>query len=323
MVYGVPMPLAPYRFLTLLLAVGYGAVLSQIPTEHFKDFSNYLIYAEHSWSRFLSLLDRGLLETLTNEPVWLLVNAALGAHLAPEVAVRLIIFVSSALVAGIVLRSSPGHFFWLLSFLLLPVVVKNHLIHLRQGLAIAIFLWGWFSTSQTRGWILMALTPFIHASFFFVFPVLWVARSAVRIRLGPDIRTLVFMVMGISVGVLLSWLAAKLGARQANEYEFRMAEVSGLGFAFWLSVFTVMAMEGRWFLREYAFEAGLVIFYLATYWLIEVTARIFESGVLLVLLAGLALTGWRRIAFLTMIAVYGGLIWLIRAGQPAMGFGIG
>jgi hypothetical protein len=61
---------------------------------------------------------------------------------------------------------------------------------------------------------------------------------------------------------------------------------------------------------------------LGTYWLIEVTARIFESGLPLVLLAGLSLSGWRRVVFLFAVLGSGSLMWLMRLGQPAMGFGI-
>jgi hypothetical protein len=77
------------------------------------------------------------------------------------------------------------------------------------------------------------------------------------------------------------------------------------------------------FLKAHVFETGLIVFYLSTYWLIEVTARIFESGVLLVLMAGLALSGWRRLGFLAMIVVFGGVMWSMRIGKPAMGFGVG
>lgn len=322
-VHGVHISTGFYELLALLLALGYGVVLSQTPTEQFKDFSNYLVYAEHSWHRLLSLFDRGVLETLANEPVWLLINAALGAFLQPEVVVRTIVFTSGALVAWVFLRSRPQDFVWLLLFLVFPVVLKNHFVHLRQGAAIALFLVGWFSPNRFARWLLMGLSPFVHASFFFVLLVLSVARSALRIRLGPDLRTLIFVVMGVSVGVGLGWLAAAVGARQAQEYDFTMTDVSGLGFVFWLGVLVLMAMEGRIFLRNYVFETGMIAFYLATYWLVEVTARIFESGLLLVLLAGLALTGWRRVGFLSIILVYGTLMWGLRLGQPALGFGIG
>jgi hypothetical protein len=113
-----------------------------------------------------------------------------------------------------------------------------------------------------------------------------------------------------------------LGARQAAQYDFHMTEVSGLGFVLWFVIFVLWVFEGRSFLREHVFETGMIVFYLSTYWLIEVTARIFESGMLLVLLAGLALPGWRRLGFLAVIVAYGSATWLLRTGQPAMGFGI-
>lgn len=319
-VHGVRVEAVIYKLLTLLVAVSYGGMLSHIPSEHFKDFGNYLIYAEYSWSRLLGMLDRGLLVTLSNEPVWLLINASLGAVLTAETVVRFIIFGSSTSVAWLALRSDPRHFIWLLLFLLLPVVMKNHLIHIRQGAAIALFLWGWFSSNRFARWILMGISPFVHASFFFVLAILWVAKGTRFLRLGPDIRTLVFGAMGGTVGVGLAWIASLVGARQAETYNFTMTDVSGLGFLFWLLIFAILIMQGKRFLREHIFETGMIVFYLCTYWLLEVTARIFESGMLPILFAGLLLTGWRRPAFLTLIVVYGVMTWLLRLGQPAMGF---
>lgn len=312
-----------YNLLRFLIALGYGVILSQIPSDHFKDFSNYLAYGENSWLRLLSLFSEGVLPTLFNEPVWLFINSALGAFLVPETAVRTIIFLSASSVAWLVLRTNPRHFVWLLVFLLLPAILKNHLVHLRQGTAIAVFLWGWFSHHKVYSWALIALTPFIHASFFFVLIILGMARTMTRIRLGPDIRTLAFITAGILISVSLAWIAAFLGARQAQVYDFNMADVSGLGFILWLAIFGIMATEGRRYLHRHAFESGMILFYLGTYWLIEITARIFEGGMLLVLLAGLRLTGWRRLAFLSIIISYGILAWTMRMGQPALGFGKG
>ena len=312
-----------YRLLVFLFATSYGATLSRIPTEQFKDFANYLVYAEYSLPRFLNFLDGSILELLANEPVWLLINAVLSTFLPAEAVVRVIIFASATYVAWRILNSYPRHFLWLLMFLLLPWVVKNHLIHLRQGVAIALFLWGWFSPNRSMRWLLMGLAPFVHASFFFVLALLWIAKGMRYLSLGPEIRTIGFVVMGVSVGLGLAWLAALLGARQAEEYDFAMAQVSGLGFVLWLGILGLWFLEGRDFLKEYVFESGMIVFYLSTYWLIEVTARIFESGMLPVLLAGLTLTAWRRFVFLTVIVISGGTTWLLRIGQPAMGFGTG
>lgn len=313
----------PYRLFALVCCLVYGLLLSQIPGDGFKDWHNYLIYAEFSGQRLLVNLQSGLINTLANEPLWLLLNAGLGLLLEPEAVVRAIIFGSAFTVSWLVLRNHPRHALWLLVFLLLPVVIKNHLIHIRQGAAIALFLAGWFSPRPRLRALLMGLSPLIHSSFFFVLLILFLTRLMSRLRLAADIRGIVFIVAGVAVGRVLFWLAALLGARQAEEYQFTATDISGLGFFFWLLVLMIMFMQGQTFLRERAFEIGCVLFYLGTYFFVEVTARIFESSLLLVLLAGLAMTGWRAMSFKGAIIFYGGMIWLMRLGQPALGFGVG
>jgi hypothetical protein len=309
-----------YRFLILVVAALYGAVLSQIPDETFKDFANYLVYAEHSWVRIFGLAQLGPVPMLANEPIWLLLNAALGIYLPPESVVRFIIFFSASFVAWLVLRHHPRQFFWIICFLLLPMVMKNNLIHLRQGAAIAVFLWGWYSPGPVRRWLWMGLAPLIHASFFFVLALLFLTKVMQRLRLGADIRALGFLLFGFVLSLSLAWVAELVDARQAQEYEFSAADISGLGFLVWFAVAVVWMSEGRSFLKRYAFETGIILFYLSTYWFIEVTARIFESGLILVLIAGLAITQWRRFAFLAVVLALGVLSWLMRLGQAGMGF---
>lgn len=310
-------------FFFLCMAVAYGFVLSQLPDVHFSDFRNYLVYAESSWLIALDYADGGLLRILSNEPVWLLINAGLGLFLDPETVVRTIIFFGATSVAWLILRHYPQHFIWLILFLFLPQVIKNYLIHLRQGAAIAVFLWGWFAVNRTSRWLLMGLTPFIHASFFFILALLaltWLLRS---IRFASDLKTVTYVAAGIAVGLGLGVLAELLGARQGTHYEFKRTDVSGLGFLLWVMILGIMLSAGKTWLREHAFEIGVVTFYLVTYWLIEVTARIFESGMMVVLLAGLTLRGWRRQAFLGIVLGAGALAWVLRIGQPALGFGAG
>jgi hypothetical protein len=76
---------------------------------------------------------------------------------------------------------------------------------------------------------------------------------------------------------------------------------------------------GKVWLREHAFETGVITFYLIASWFIKATARIFESGLIVVLLAGLSLPGARRYAFLGLVFGAGLLTWLLRLGQPAFG----
>lgn len=304
----------------LCIAVAYGFVLSQVPDVHFKDFNSYLRYADSSWLIALGYAYDGAPRIFSNEPVWLLMNTGLGLFLYPEMVVRTIIFFSATSVAWLILRHYPQHFVWLMLFLFLPQVIKNYLIHLRQGAAIAVFLWGWFAVSRSSRWLLIGLTPFIHASFFVIltlFALTWLLRS---IRFAPDLKTITYVAAGIAVGLGLGVLAELLGARQGAQYAFERTDVSGLGFLLWVMILGIMLSAGKTWLREHAFESGVVILYLVNYWLIEVTARIFESGLIVVLLAGLTLRGWRQKAFLGIVLGAGALAWVMRIGRPALGF---
>jgi len=324
-----------YQLLVWILSVIYGGFLAGLPLDIFKDRANYLIYAEHSWEIFERTWEEGLLVGLVNEPLWLLLNAGLGAVLPPEAVLRTLIFVPATLVAWFVLRHEPRQFMWLLLFLLVPQVVKNHIIHLRQGTAIsrialfhAVFLAGWFASRQPLRGMLLVVAPFIHSSFFFVLFLLASVRIMRSLRLAADLRTL--LMVGTAVGLgSTSWLAESLGARQAKEslgarqaklYTAPAEDFSGLGFAFWMLVLIVMVLQGREFLKQCAFEINTIIFYLCTYFFSPFSARIFENTVLLVLLSGLRLTGWRNLAFLGLFLFYLLLQWFIRIGQPSFGW---
>jgi hypothetical protein len=244
----------------------------------------------------------------------------MGAFLEPEIVVRTLIFFSASLVAWLVLINRPQHFGWLILFLFLPNVIKNHLVHLRQGLAIAIFLWGWFTDRRFLCLLLIGLSPLIHSSFFIVLTVLCLAKSLKYFRLNINIRIVAFIGLGVGVSLLLNVIASLLDARQAEQYKFTATEVSGLGFLVWIFILATWLSAGRQFNYTHVFETGLIIFYLSSYWLVEVTARIFESGLMLVLLGGLSLPLRQRNIFLFTIATLGVVLWLIRVGSPTLGF---
>jgi hypothetical protein len=310
------------HFLFLCIALVYGLLLSHLPDDNFLDFKNYLTYAEASLLNVASFTDLDLLRILSNEPVWMLLNAALRLILDPDQVLRTIIFFGAASVSWLILRHYPQSLFWLILLLFLPQVVKNHLIHLRQGTAIAVFLWGWFAVNRSSRWLLIGLSPFIHASFFFVLALLVLARFLSYIRFPPYLSTTSYIVPGIVVGLALGFLAEFFGARQAGEYDFEPIRTgaSGLGFMLWLTIIAIMLSSGPTWLRQHTFESGIVIFYLATYWRVEVAARIFESGLLIVLMAGLTLHGWRRHVLLGMVCSSGAFEFLSRIGLPALGF---
>jgi hypothetical protein len=309
-----------YTAAIFVLAVSYGLALASLPVDIFQDRSNYLDYVQSAPLLLLQYLGEGWLVFFTNEPLFLLLNAALGLGLEPPAVVRTLIFFSATTLAFTVLRTGPRHFIWLLLILVFPSVIKNYIIHLRQGLAISVFMIGWQMSGRYKRLALIAAAPFFHASFFFVLLLLGLTYFGRKLKLAADLRGLTYIFVGLAAAVSLGVVAQLLGARQGEEYEFAAAEISGLGFVFWLAVACIFATGNKAFQQREAFAMGSIIFYLCAYFFVEVSARIFESAMVAVLLAGLTLNGWRRHIYCAAIAFFAGMSWVLRLGQPLLGF---
>lgn len=290
----------------------YGFILQSLPLSGFLDRQNYLFYAEHSLAFLVRFIADGPLATLANEPLWLLINIGLAQFFEPELVVRVVIFFSASSLAYVLTKSSPRNSIWLMLFLLMPQLLKNYITHLRQGLAMALFFTGFFSNSWLRRWLLMAASPFVHASFFFILPIVMLPVVLNRFRLAIDVRIVVLVGFAIAASLSLGVVALLVGARQAGTYEFAMASVSGLGFAFWLMIGGLFVTQGKTFLKNNQEAVGVLLFYLVSYIFIEVSARVFESGMPLVLLSGLALTQWRRWTFIGFFMLYSAIQWILR-----------
>jgi len=311
-----------FLFFVLLCALLYGGLFVSLPLYEFRDRDNYLRYATNSWDIFKMYRSSGLLVVLANEPLWLLLNAALAKIFTPETVLRLMIFFPATLLAWNILRQSSHQFVWLLLFLLLPQIFVHHICMLRQGLAIAIFVTGWFSHNRYIRFFLMALTPFIHASFVFVLSIYFLSFLFQKLKIAIDVRTLIYASFALLCSLILAWLASIVGARQAQEYTFSSANISGFGFIFWLIILFIMFLQGKRYIYSYSFEVGGLVFYLISYFFIPVSARIFESMLLLILIACLNMTGWRRTLFLALIMSYCMVQYAIRLHQPWLGFGV-
>lgn len=97
--------------------------------------------------------------------------------------------------------------------------------------------------------------------------------------------------------------------------------VSGVGFVMWALIALLLVLQGRSFLDKNTFAIGALLFYLATYFLTPIAGRLFESAVLFVLLAGLTLTSYRKYGFMLIILAFTLVYFIMKLGQPLMGFG--
>jgi hypothetical protein len=283
----------------------------------FQDRGNYLRYAESSDGILFSNISSGVLPTLFNEPLWLLINMGLNQLVTPEGVMRAIIFIGAFTLSYCLLKSDPKNAFWLMLFLLTTPILKNYITHLRQGLGISVFFAGYLATSKFRSWPLMVAAPFIHSSFFIVLLIAAIPKLLQKIKLGIDVRLLVLALFGLGICLSLGIITEILGARQAARYEFEIKDnLTGLGWFFWFSITALFITQGKRFFSENQAALGILVFYLISYFLIEVTARVFNSGFLLVFLAGLELYGWRRYAFLSAYFSYAILQWILKLRSP-------
>jgi len=304
------------RFLAACFALTYGYVLQSLPLMQFLDRDNYRDYAVGAAAFMLRYAAEGPLAIFANEPLWLLINIGLAQLGGPEFVMRSVIFIGATVFSYVFVRADPRNSLWLMAFLLAPQVLKNFITHLRQGLAIAIFYSGYFASGRIRRWVLIGLSPLVHASFFFILPIVVVPAVLRQLRLGVDIRILAMASYALATSLSLGFLAALVGARQMRNYAFSMADVSGLGFVFWVAILVVFVLQGKTFLQRHQEGVCVLLFYLLSYFFVEVSARLFESGMPLVLLAGLALTSWRRWMFLGTFMLYSVIQLLLRLASP-------
>lgn len=306
-----------YNLFLISFSLTYGAVLQFLPLLAFQDRQNYLNYAGGSFNILENHLINGSFSVLANEPLWLLFNISLGQFFEPEIVVRIVIFSGASLLSYLLIRVNPKNSIWLMLFLLMPQLLKNHVTHLRQGLAMALFYAGYLSGGSTRRWGLMVASSFVHASFFFILPLVALPEILKKMHFAIDVRLFAVIGFAVLISLFMGLLASVVGARQ-SVHNFEMASVSGLGFVFWLIVIGLFIANGKEWLENNQEAAAVLIFYLVSYFLVEVTARIFESGMPLVLLSGLVLTGWRRLVFICMFLLYGAIQWNIRLSSPML-----
>jgi hypothetical protein len=313
------------KLLVLLTAFLYAYLLiTLIPIDAIKDRGSYLDYA--SWPEVLIIkrLEGGVLALIFNEPIFLLINFVLSFLFDEENVVRTIIFFGSFTTSYLVLRYNYRYFLLLLFFLLIPQVLKNYVIHLRQGLAMSFFLIGYLSTSKNKfkNSFFILLSPLIHSSFFVLVFLIYLNKFLEKFRLDVTLKILVIALFGIISSFIMETVGQLSGARQAAQYEFTSADISGLAFLFWVVVFIIYTLQGKHFLKNNLLSIAILIFYLTTYFFIPVTARIFESGIVLVLLSSLSLSDWRKYSFIGLILFYTAYTVFSQIGSPYFGWGV-
>lgn len=309
--------------IAFLIATSYAGFLASLPAAEYKDRQNYLAYATYPGLILDRYLAQGWSATFSNEPLWLVLNIALSKMMPPQLVVSFIVFAGALVTALYAVRHcSAGVLCCVLALVFVPVI-KNYIIHIRQGFAVALFLSGIWSPRLSLKLALLSSAAFVHSSFLFVAPLYAISRYRPVVTLRPMIRVGLYLVIGVILAVSFGYVASALGARQADDIAEGFAGGSGLGWLFWVGILSMMLLEGRGYHRENSFSIAMVISFLSGYFLLEGAARIFESGVLLVVLSCFRLSGVRLHVSLSMLAIYLASSWISRLSMPHFGWAYG
>lgn len=317
---GLEKPVNP--LLSFILSLLLSFTLASLTVDGYVDRVYYLDYAENSLLYLINYSASGPLSIIFNEPLWLLVNIGLSFLFEPENVIRLIVFFSAFVTCFLIINNTDKkYFFWLILFLLLPQVLKNNINHLRQGFGISVFLLGWFSSPGCRRYLLFLCAAFIHSSFIIVLIGFLSVRLVSSLRVSGGIRNVYYIVIGLGFGFFTLAAASYLGARQGEQYVERES-VSGFGFVYWLFVLCLFLCQNKDFLRRNSAQIFFIILYLCTYFILPVTARVFESVLLTVLIAGLYIRREYKFLFYVSYLFYFTLMWASRLVRPGLGWAL-
>lgn len=319
---GTVKPERERKYFPLFFSLLYASVLSALPVEEFIDRANYLSYAVDSYIVYLRYLNKNPLSIPFNEPLWLAINMSLYYFLDMRGVVRAIIFISSFSLSFTLLNRFRYNYIWVIFILIYPQILKNYIIHLRQGAAISVFVVGYYSRYPLKRFIITSLTPLIHSSFFFVALMLYFNNIIRALRVNLYIRILLFLIFYMALVYAIQIVADQLGARQADAIENDVTNTSGLAFIFWITVLSIFLLEGTKFLKDNIFHISAVVFYLVAYLFTSYAGRIFESALVLVMIAMTELNGWRKPAAMTMMVILAINYYVANFDQPWFGWGL-
>ncbi len=243
----------------------------------FLDRTYYLEYASSSGFILINnYLSGGTLSVLFNEPLWLLINIALSLSFQPEQIVRIIILFSSVLFSyALAKKLGVKNFLLILLILLFPQILQNYITHLRQGLALAVFMYGILNTKRVKLYTLVA--ALIHSAFYFILVFQLIEIILVKMRLNFHLKVMAYFISSVFLIIVVDSVASLIGDRRGGQYSSEDIQVSGLGWIFWLLFFFLLLIRSYPLFKKPNGALPIFIFYLTSYFSLAFVSRIFEA----------------------------------------------
>jgi hypothetical protein len=194
----------------------------------------------------------------------------------PEQVVRIIILFSSVLFSyALAKKLRAKNFLLVLLILLFPQVLQNYITHLRQGLALALFMYGILNTQRAKTYTLFA--AMIHSSFYFILVFQLLEMILIKMRLNFHLKVMAYFISSVLLIIVVDSFANLIGDRRGGQYSSEDIQVSGLGWIFWLIFFFLLLFRSYPLFKKPNGALPIFTFYLTSYFNLAFVARIFES----------------------------------------------
>jgi hypothetical protein len=282
------------RYLTLAVVFMISSLLAMRPIGLGLDDYNYLAY--FASAKDILLRYEGI-SLVFNEPLWMIISHLTVEIFAYEGSLRFIIFVS-ALFAGIGLgRINHWSLLPVVLYFALPLSLKNHIDHLRQGLALGLYIFLYSVNGPFR--TLRLVLPLVHSSFWVVIlidlVVSWLLKKKIPKRIDSLKIFFIFGCVSVLFAVGMEETISALGFRQAEAYIFLSSGGSGVAFIGWFVLLPVFLMLSNQ--KYFVLFAAYLGFYLGGYFLNPIAARVFENSFFLICSAAPILSFSKRLLF--------------------------
>lgn len=259
------------------------------------------------------------LSIIFQEPLYLITVYTLSIFFSVESVALILVGTSSLLSLSAIFRAKPELLPLIMLIFLLPQFMGKYIVHIRQGVAIALFLtsYFYFNKSLLKSCFIAGL---MHISFFIVLPILLIMKLTPK---GKNASFIISIFLAIFSLFLFSQdlfieLAFYLDLRQAKNYSFVSENVSGLGFMYWIAIYTVFFFQKNAY-ESRTFSMNIIGLYCASYFFINFLSRLLESFLPLIFIELKFLNTY--ICYLALI-FYLLISWQGRLQLPLYGFGL-
>lgn len=321
-------------FLLFLYPLLYSLmILVTMPVLTSIDSASYIFYAENSVSELLSRYESGYRYLLFNEPVWLILNILItsifgGAHNT----ILFFSFFSSFTVSFYTKKfdlSGWERLFYVGILLCFPLLLSNFVTHLREGVALAFFLIGYY---RGKTWLrnsLILVTPLIHIGFIIVIFGYYSSRFTAFFKVSIWLKVIFLLLLVIIFSLALYFSPYFVGdsIRQLNLDQ--NTESSGYGFLYWIAIFIFYIFSlNRYYLTQnnknrtslILFALYVLNFYTINYFSFYAASRVLQSGLFFIFASFSYLKHEYRIILLFPLLLFLIFDWSIRFSMDGLGF---